>query len=123
MPMDARTAVEAFIAAWNRSDMDAVFAMMADDIVWDNIPMGPAHGIAACKALIAQLPPVDGIEFVVHAMAVNANMVLTERTDRFLVDGRWRDIRLMGIFEVNPSGKIQNWRDYFDLAEFQRAFA
>jgi limonene-1,2-epoxide hydrolase len=49
--------------------------------------------------------------------------VLTERTDKFLVGGTWRAIRVMGTFEVNTEGKIARWRDYFDLAEFQREFA
>ncbi len=121
--MDALATVEAFIAAWCRNDMDGVYALMADDIVWDNIPMGPAHGIDGCKALMTQFPPVDGIEFVVHNIAVNGAAVLTERTDRFLVGGRWRSIRVMGCFEVDPAGRIKNWRDYFDMAEFQREFA
>jgi limonene-1,2-epoxide hydrolase len=29
----------------------------------------------------------------------------------------------MGTFEINDAGKIQNWRDYFDMAEMQREFA
>jgi limonene-1,2-epoxide hydrolase len=48
---------------------------------------------------------------------------MTERTDKFLVGGKWRAIRLMGIFEINTDGKVQHWRDYFDMAEFQREFA
>ena len=122
MAMTPQDSVETFIAAWSRSDMDAVYAMMAGDIVWDNVPMGPAHGIDGCKAVMAQFPPVEAIEFVVHAIAANGNTVLTERTDRFLIGGRWRSIRVMGSFEVNAAGRIQTWRDYFDLVEFQREF-
>ena len=121
--MTAQAIVEAFIAAWNRGDIDGAFAMMAPDIVWDNIPLGPATGIDACRALMARFPPAEGIDFVVHHIATNGNMVLTERTDRFLIGGRWRDIRLMGIFEIDAAGRIAHWRDYFDMAEFQQAFA
>jgi limonene-1,2-epoxide hydrolase len=39
------------------------------------------------------------------------------------VGGRWRAIRVSGTFEINAEGKITHWRDYFDLAEFQREFA
>ena len=120
--MSVQSIVEDFIAAWSRNDMDAVYSMMADDIVWDNIPMGPAHGIEGCKALMANFPPVEGIDFDTHYIAATGNMVLTERTDKFLIGGTWRAIRLMGIFEVNRAGKIQNWRDYFDMAEFNREF-
>lgn len=122
-PVNALAIVEAFIAAWNRSDIEAAFAMMAPDIIWDNIPMGPVTGIEGCRALMAQFPPMDGIEFVTHHIMARGNVVMTERTDKFLVEGRWRSIRLMGIFEVNPAGQIAHWRDYFDMAEFQREFA
>lgn len=115
--------VKAFFAAWNRRDLDGVYAMMADDIVWHNIPMEPAIGIESCKALMATFPPIEAIEFITHHIAVNANVVLTERTDKFLIGGAWRSIRLMGIFEINPVGKIAKWRDYFDMPEFQREFA
>ena len=121
--MNAQQIVETFIDAWNRQDMEAAFGLMADDIVWHNIPMEPAIGIAGCQALMAQFPPIDGIDFITHFIATSGNMVLTERTDKFLIGGTWRSIRLMGIFEVNEAGKIAKWRDYFDMAEFQREFA
>jgi limonene-1,2-epoxide hydrolase len=121
--MEAEQVVRDFIAAWNRSDFDAAYAMMADDIIWHNIPMEPAVGIDACKALMANFPPTEAIDFETHHIMANGNIVMTERTDRFLIAGRWRNIRLMGIFEVNPDGKIGKWRDYFDLLEFQREFA
>jgi limonene-1,2-epoxide hydrolase len=121
--MTALTIVEAFIAAWNRNDLDAVYAMMAPDIIWDNIPLGPVTGIAGCQALMTQFPPMEGIDFVTHHIMANGNVVMTERTDKFLVGGSWRSIRLMGIFEVNAAGQIQHWRDYFDMVEFQREFA
>jgi limonene-1,2-epoxide hydrolase len=121
--MTAQQIVEAFIAAWSRSDLEAVYALMADDVVWHNIPMEAAVGIGACKALMAQFPPSEGIEFETHHIAANGNIVLTERTDKFLVGGRWRSIRVMGTFEINAAGKIAKWRDYFDMGEFQREFA
>lgn len=121
--MNGEQIVLDFIAAWNRNDLDAAFGMMADDIVWHNIPMEPAVGIEACKALMATFPPTEAINFETHHISSKGNVVMTERTDRFLIGGTWRNIRLMGIFEINPDGKIGHWRDYFDLAEFQREFA
>lgn len=121
--MNALTIVEDFIAAWNRSDLEGAFALMADDIIWHNIPMEPAVGIEGCRALMEQFPPSEGIEFETHFIMASGNAVMTERTDRFLIGGKWRAIRVMGIFETNDAGKIAKWRDYFDLAEFQREFA
>lgn len=121
--MDALKTVKDFIGCWNSGDMDGVYTLMADDIIWDNIPMGPVQGIDGCKGLMANFPPMEGVEFVTHHIMANGNVVMTERTDKFLIAGRWRPIRLMGIFEVNDAGKIQHWRDYFDMAEFQKEFA
>lgn len=121
--MTPQTRIESFIAAWNRNDLEAVFDMMATDIVWDNVPMGPVQGIEGCRALLAQFPPYEAIEFVTHHIVAKGNIVMTERTDRFLIGGRWREIRLMGIFELDDAGLITKWRDYFDMVEFQREFA
>lgn len=121
--MTPQETVEAFIAAWNRSDLDAAYAMMATDIVWHNIPMEPAVGVDACKALMAQFPPMDGIAFETHHICAKDTIVMTERTDKFLIGGKWRNIRLMGIFEIDAAGKIAKWRDYFDMAELQRELA
>jgi limonene-1,2-epoxide hydrolase len=54
----------------------------------------------------------------VHHSAEQDGTVLNERTDRFrLADGRWVELRVMGVFEV-LDGKITAWRDYFDLGQW-----
>ena len=116
--------VEAFIGHWNSGDMDAMFAMCADDITWHNVPMDPIHGKDAMREAVAGfMINVESCDWITHSIAENGAMVLTERTDGFVLkDGRNAAIRLMGAFEVNSDGKIVNWRDYFDMAEFQREF-
>lgn len=121
--MTPQQIVEAFIAAWNHRDIEGAYAMMADDIVWHNIPMEPAVGVAGCQALMAGFPPIEDVEWVTHNIAANGSVVLTERADKFLIGGKWRAIRVMGTFEVNAERKIAQWRDYFDMLEFQREFA
>jgi limonene-1,2-epoxide hydrolase len=48
-------------------------------------------------------------------LAVAGNVVLTERVDHFLLDGRKINVRLMGIFEI-AGDKSTAWRDYFDMS-------
>jgi limonene-1,2-epoxide hydrolase len=115
--------VETFIDKWNAIDVQGALAMMAEDAVWDNIPLGPAKGMAEIQAVMAQFPEAQGIAFVTHHIAASGNVVLTERTDKFLIGEKWRSLRVMGAFEINDQGQIQHWRDYFDLAEMQREFA
>ena len=45
-----------------------------------------------------------------------------ERVDRFLMNGRWVELKVMGAFELRD-GKISAWRDYFDMGQFQSAMA
>ena len=121
--MTPQETVEAFIAAWNSLDMESAFGLMADDVVWHNIPLEPANGIEAVQAMMDGFPAMEGCNWETHAIAANGNTVLTERTDNFILEGgKKASIRVMGTFELNDAGKIQNWRDYFDSAEFQREF-
>ena len=113
--------IERFIAAWNRLDMDEIESMLTPDVFYHNVPMEPCHGIEQFRAAIAQFPMEDA-DWTVHAIAENGNKVLTERTDRFTIEGKPLTIRVMGTFEIED-GKIAKWRDYFDLGEMTRQLA
>ena len=108
--------VRDFCAAWDRLDWQAIYAHLADDILYHNIPMEPVHGLAAFKAAFAAFP-VSEAAFDIHHIAATGTVVLTERTDRFVLAGQPIVIRVMGAFEISD-GKIAVWRDYFDLAQF-----
>lgn len=70
------------------------------------------------------LADIASCDWQTHAIAVNGNTALTERTDIFhFKDGRRAAIRVMGTFEIGADGRITAWRDYFDMLEFQREFA
>ncbi|MFN4038341.1 MAG: limonene-1,2-epoxide hydrolase family protein [Erythrobacter sp.] len=123
--MTPQQTVEAFIGHWNACDIDAMMALCAQDIVYHNIPMEPIHGTTAMRAMVEGfLANVAACDWVTHAIAVNGNTVLTERTDGFTFrGGRRAAIRVMGTFILDEAGLIAHWRDYFDMAEFQREFA
>lgn len=120
---DSRQLVLDFIEAWNRLDYDAIYAAMADNIFYHNIPMEPCEGIDAVRAFFDGAGMgSDGAEWIVHHIAADGDTVLTERTDKFRINGQWIAIRVMGTFELE-NDKIIKWRDYFDLAEFQNQMA
>jgi len=108
--------VRDFCAAWDRLDEGAILAALSDDIFYHNIPMAPVEGIAAFKAFLTGFP-VSSAEFEIHHIAGTGNVVLTERTDRFVIAGKSVVIRVMGTFVIKD-GRISEWRDYFDLSEF-----
>jgi limonene-1,2-epoxide hydrolase len=69
------------------------------------------------------LAPATHCSFELRALAVNGNSVLTERVDRFTINGKDIALPVMGIFELRADGKISAWRDYFDLAQFTKQMA
>lgn len=116
--------VHAFIAAWERRDVEAILAAMTPDAVYHNIPMPVMQGRDAIRAFIAPfLAGASKVEWTVHHIAENgAGTVLTERTDVFVLGGKTLSIPVMGTFEFRDV-LIAAWRDYFDLADFQRQLA
>jgi limonene-1,2-epoxide hydrolase len=59
------------------------------------------------------------VDWIVHQLAeTREGVVLTERTDRFLIRGKWLELPVMGAFELRE-GRITAWRDYFDMKQFR----
>jgi len=107
-----------FCASWVEGDVDVIMAFLTDDAVYHNIPLDPVSGADAIRATISGfLAGVEKLEFVVHHIAADGPVVLTERTDVFVTAGGRIDLPVMGTFEVRD-GRIAAWRDYFDLNQF-----
>ncbi len=115
----AADVIDTFIAAWGKKDIDEIMGFFTDDAVYENVPIDPPNeGLEAIRKTIEGfIGMAEKIEFVVHHQAVNGNIVLNERTDRFLMGEKWAEGRVMGVFELRD-GKIAAWRDYFDMAQF-----
>jgi limonene-1,2-epoxide hydrolase len=112
--------IEEFCGAWKARDVDAILGYFTDDAVYHNIPIEPAVGADAIRAVLEMfVPPSDEIEFVVHHMFSNpaGDVVFTERTDRFVMGDKTIELPVAGVFELRD-GKIAAWRDYFDLQTF-----
>ena len=112
--------VSEFCDAWTARDVDAILSYFHDDAVYHNIPVEPAVGPEAIRAVVEMfVPPADAIEFVVHHIFSNpaGDVVFTERTDRFVMGGKTIELPVAGVFELRD-GKIAAWRDYFDLQTF-----
>lgn len=113
--------VREFIAAWKRNDVDEIMGFFAEDCVYHNMPVAPVQGLEATRAVIKSFAGMaTRVEWVLHQIAeTGSGVVLTERTDRFEIGGRWVELPVMGSFEL-AGGRITAWRDYFDLAQFQK---
>ena len=117
---DNQAIVQDFIAAFNANDLERIMGFFTEDCVYHNIPLEPAAGLEAIRAVLAGFSGMSSeVDWVLHNIAESpAGVVLTERTDRFLIGEKWVEIRVMGTFDLRD-GKISGWRDYFDMGQFQ----
>ena len=68
------------------------------------------------------LASAESSEWVVHREVASDDLVMNERTDRFLVNGNWIELPVAGVFELRD-GRIALWRDYFDLETIMKQMA
>ncbi len=113
---DATSTVTAFLDAMGRLDNETAIALLADDVVYQNVSLPAAKGKpAVAKQLRLFEKYLTSFEAINHRIAADGNTVLTERTDVITI-GRFKaSFWVCGTFEVRD-GKIVLWRDYFDWA-------
>ena len=118
---DAEAVVNAFMAEFDAEhpDADQLASYFTDDAVYHNMPMAPAEGIEAVKAALAGVSQMTSRGWEVLHSAANGDVVLNERVDRFDMGGTEVAVQVCGVFELRD-GKIHRWRDYFDMASFQK---
>jgi len=97
----AQQRVSAFIDAFNRMDIDGACDMLAENVVYHNIPMEPVVGREAARSFLKAMPNLQSIEWEVFNTAENGDTVLNEREDRFfMTDGSTLAVRVMGVFKI-----------------------
>src|SRR5262249_32344301 len=121
--MTAEQLVRDFCAAVPKSRSSDLAAFFTDDAVYHNIPVEPVKGRAAIQETFAQFIDISpDPEFEILPLAASGNKVLTERIDRFTINGKRIELPVMGTFEV-AGDKISAWRDYFDMQQFMKQMA
>ncbi len=121
MATDAEKVVTEFCNAWPRKNIDELLGYFTDDAVYHNIPLEPAKGKEAIRAVINTfLPLAKSLHFKVLKTASAGNVVFNERVDVFdLGNGKTISLPVAGVFEVTGT-KISAWRDYFDMATYTK---
>ena len=113
-----------FIEHWNNRDIEGIMESLTSDCFYHNIPMDPQKGHDEIRTYLEPFVQMTtNIEWIVHNISEDSNgTVLTERTDRFEINGQWMDILVMGVMEFQD-GLILNWRDYFDMKAYEQETA
>jgi limonene-1,2-epoxide hydrolase len=117
--MDAEAIVNQFIVRVVGGDLAGAGELVADDIEYDNVPIGKNIGRDAMVSFLgSMMTGVDAVEFETHRQTCTGNLVMNERTDRFRIGEASISLPVAGVFEVGDDGRIVLWRDYFDMKSF-----
>ena len=110
----ARAVVEEFLRRACDLDLDGAAELLAEDCRYENVPFHRAIGRERIvRDLGMFMRPLDAFGVEMQNLAVDGDVVLTERIDTFRVRGHTIAIPLMGTFVVRD-GQVTEWRDYFD---------
>jgi len=128
MSTNAEQIVLEFCNAWGdgataRPDIDKIIDMFAEDAEWQLwVPAGPVFKGRA--ALRAEIDRQCGFSSFMHCgvtrILSGGRSVVTERIDHFTMHGIRVEHALMAIYEIDATGKIASWREYFDTADIAR---
>jgi limonene-1,2-epoxide hydrolase len=114
--------VREFFTALEDNDIDRVLALADPEIVYQNVPLPPARGVAAFEKQMRWIERyLSGFEARIHNIAAEGATVLTERTDVIEVGRVRAEFWVCGTLEVRD-GKVVLWRDRFDYADVTVAF-
>jgi len=117
--IDNAHTVEVLLSSLQAQDADGAGAVLADNLVYQNVGFPTIRGRARAVKLFRAMEGRLGFEVKIHRIAVNGSSVLTERTD-VLVFGPVRlQFWVCGVFEVSD-GRITLWRDYFDMWDMSK---
>jgi len=119
MSDDPASVVRRFIELIEARDVPAAAELLADDVHYDNVPLGAVDGRETAAAVLSSiLDRCSRVEWPVQREAVTGTVVCNERLDRFEMPHGWVEVPVMGVWEV-VDGKITLWRDYFDAATYR----
>ena len=119
---DPETIIREFCASWPERSVDRFLDFFTEDAVYHNMPLEPVTGKNGIREVLNLFLPAQEIQAEVVHLAARGNLVFTERIDRFRFGDKRVALPCAGVFEIRD-GKIAAWRDYFDLATWQRQTA
>ena len=111
--------VEKVYAALAVLDLETVYGLLADDVVYQNMAQAPVQGRKALRQMWEKFGTISHLSFEILNTAQNGNVVLNERLDHLVIEGREIHIPMSASFTIER-GKIVAWREYYDMATMER---
>jgi limonene-1,2-epoxide hydrolase len=111
--------VRRVFAAVEGGDFEALDRLFSEDMIFQD-PRFVRRGRDAVKKLLQEdLQILSDLIFGTTGIASNGGIVMTERVDRFTMNGKPQSLDTVGVFEVGDDGKVKRWREYFDMSQFK----
>jgi limonene-1,2-epoxide hydrolase len=108
--------VRRFFAAWAEPNADELGSFFQRDAVWIDGPQGERRGADAIKSeLAAQLKAVGGAVVEVKTLLTEGATVMVEQVSQCSIQGTPVSAVVMAVFELDPDGRIKQWREAYDL--------
>lgn len=114
--------IRRFLAAWEQRDTPFIVDAFTDDAVYHSVPLPPIVGKPAIAEFVAGFADVPPGRLEVHYQIAEGDIVMNERTDHLMMNGKPVVLPICGVFEID-GGRIAAWREYFDLAPVRAAYA
>ncbi len=116
MDISAESTVRSFLAAWSEPKADELASYLADDAVWVDGPNGVHTGAAAFVAeLMNQLTIPRDFWMKIDTLLASDDTVMVEWHGGMTVGSAPVNAKVMAVFEVDPSGRITQMRESFDM--------
>jgi limonene-1,2-epoxide hydrolase len=122
MPANPLDTATVFFDHWTANRIGDALAMLSEDVLYDNVPLPNIVGRNGVRKFHQDFGVGTSfkVDWRVTNIAVAGNVVLNERVDIFTHEsGGTITLPVMGTVTVED-GVIKVWRDYFDLADFER---
>ncbi|MCW2812868.1 MAG: limA 1 [Nocardioides sp.] len=113
-PQDPAAVVRTCLEALQAADTTAALDLLDPRLEWRNSGLPTLRGRRAHAAFSSLERAGIGFEVVFHHLAVDGEVVLTERTDVLVVGGVRTEFWVCGTFIVRE-GRIVLWDDHFSM--------
>ena len=111
--------IRQFFKDLERIDFEAVAAHCGDDCRYEDVPVGDAATAIGPEAIVAKLTgglgDLEALVTTIHEIIEEGETVLVERTEVWHhPTGERASLPVMAVFKFRD-GKIELWRDYWDM--------
>ncbi len=109
--------IDALLQPWRVNDVAGIADTFTEGGVLHSMMGTPIRGRAAIRKVLGKhLAHIEKIEFEIRNIATTGDVVMLERVDHVTTPAGCHSLPVVGVL-VLESGRIREWREYFDHAQ------